>query len=133
MIKWSSIAAIVLCIVHMFVLGADLPAELPRWLSLNLWTFDHWQALRAQPVDLALSNGVFWATVGSFAIPLLILCSLTLWLDRRDLPIPAFVGWGLFAWMLLVTLIMPPSGFPVGALVTLLLAIGIQKRAGQRS
>ena len=133
MIKWSSIAAIVLCIVHMFVLGADLPAELPRWLSLNLWTFDHWQGLRAQPLDLALSNGVFWATVGSFAIPLLILCSLTLWLDRRDLPIPAFVGWGLFVWMLLVTLIMPPSGFPVGALVTLLLAIGIQKRAGQRS
>ena len=91
MIKWSSIAAIVLCIVHMFVLGADLPAELPRWLSLNLWTFDHWQALRAQPVDLALSNGVFWATVGSFAIPLLILCALTFWLDRRNLPIPAFV------------------------------------------
>lgn len=128
MIRWSSVALIALSIVHLLVLGSDVPAELPEWLRLNLWTFEHWQALRTQPVDLALSGGVFWATVGSFAPPLLILGGLILWLDRRSVPIPAFVGWGLVAWALVASLVMLPSGFPVGFVVALALAIGIQRR-----
>ena len=37
----------------LLVLGSDIPAELPNWLEFNLWTFEHWQAVRAQPADLA--------------------------------------------------------------------------------
>lgn len=70
MVTWGSIAVIALCVLHLAVLGADIPAELPNWLSLNLWTVDHWQPLRAQPIDLALSGGIFWASIGSFAVPL---------------------------------------------------------------
>ena len=129
MVKWSSIAVIALCIIHMLVLGADIPSESGKWLGLNMWTFDHWAPLRAQPFDLALSGGVFWATLGSFAAPMFVLGALLLWLDRRGLPIPAFVGWALFAWMALLTAIMPPSGFPVGLIVVLALAIGLQRKA----
>lgn len=129
MVKWSSIGLIVLGVVHLLVLGSDLPAEAPKWLRLNLWTFEHWQALRAQPLDLALSGGVFWATIGSFAPPLLILGALLLWLDRRDLPIPAFVGWGLTAWALVATVLMLPSGFPVGLAIAVCLVLGLRARA----
>lgn len=128
MVKWSAIALVMLGVIHLLVLGIDVPTEFPHWLGLNLWTFDHWQPLRAQPVDLALSGGVFWATVGSFAVPLLILGSLILWLDRRGAPIPVFVGWTLVGWATLTTLLMPPSGFPVGLLVTLCLAVGLHRR-----
>lgn len=131
MVKSSCIAVIILCIAHMLVLGADIPPELPNWLSLNLWTFDHWQPLRSQPFDLALSGGVFWQSIGSFALPLAILAALLFWLDRRGLPIPSFVGWALVAWAAMLTIIMPPSGFPVGLLIALCLAIGVQRgRAG---
>ena len=129
MVKWSSIAAIALCIIHMVVLGADIPTEAGKWLALNMWTFDHWAPLRQQPLDLALSGGVFWATLGSFAVPMFVLGALLFWLDRKGLPIPSFVGWCLVAWMALVTAIMPPSGFPVGLVVMLALAIGLQRRA----
>lgn len=129
MIRWSAIALIVLGIVHMLVLGSDIPTELPKWLGLNLWTFEHWRPLRSQPHDLALSGGVFWATVGSFAIPTMILGGLILWLDRRGQTIPPFVGWSLIGWILLASLIMAPSGFPVALLITVCLAVGIRKRA----
>jgi hypothetical protein len=129
MVKWSSMGLIALGIIHMLVLGSDIPAELPNWLEFNLWTFEHWQAMRAQPTDLALSGGVFWATVGSFAPLLLILGALLLWLDRRGLPIPAFVGWALAAWALVGTLLMPPSGFPVAVAICLALGLAVRARA----
>lgn len=129
MVKWSSIAVMALCIIHMLVLGADIPSEAGKWLGLNMWTFDHWAPLRAQPIDLALSGGVFWATLGSFAVPMFVLGALLFWLDRRGLPIPAFVGWALLGWMALLTAIMPPSGFPVGLIVMLALAVGLQRKA----
>lgn len=128
MVKWSAVALIVLAAVHLLVLGIDVPTELPNWLKFNLWTFDHWQPLRAQPLDLALSGGVFWSTVGSFAVPLSILGILILWLDRHGQPIPAFIGWILVGWVALMTLLMPPSGFPVGLFIALCLAIGLQRR-----
>ena len=128
MVRWASGAIMLLCIIHLAVLGLDVPGEWNRWISFNLWTFDHWQFLRAQPIDLALSGAVFWATVGSFAFPLLILGALVWWLDRRGLPIPSFVGWSLAGWMLFATLLMAPSGFPVGLAVALVLAAGLGAR-----
>lgn len=130
MVRWSSIAMIVLGIVHLLMLGVDVPSEAPRWLSLNLWTFEHWQPLRAQPVDLALSNGIFWATVGSFAVPTMLFGATMLHADRQGWAVPAWIGWALFAWAALASLIMAPSGFPVAAAITLVLAIGLQRKAG---
>ncbi|BBD38552.1 DUF6463 family protein [Aminobacter sp. NyZ550] len=132
MVKWSAIALISLGIIHMLVLGAEIPAELPNWLSLNLWTWDHWAPLRAQPLDLALSGGVFWQSIGSLAIPLVILGALILWLDRRSLPIPVFVGWGLLVWTAIMTAIMPPSGLTVVFVVSVFLTVGLQVRSRKR-
>lgn len=129
MIKTAGIGLIVLGIIHLVVLGAEVPAELSRWKSLNLWTFDHWAPLRSQAPDLALSNGVFWQSVGSFAVPMLILGSLIVWMDRKGIAVPSFVGWGLLAWTLLATLVMPPSGFPVALAVCGVLTAGIAARA----
>lgn len=128
MVRFSGFALMALGLVHLFVLGIDLPAELPRWLSLNLWTFDHWQPVRTQAVDLALSGSVFWATVGSFAVPAIILGGLVVWLDRRGLPVPAFVGWALVGWTTLASLIMLPSGFPVALLLAVLFATALTRR-----
>jgi hypothetical protein len=129
MVKWSAVALITLSILHMLVLGHDLPGELPDWLGLSLWTFEHWQPMRSQGVDLALSNGIFWSTIGSFAVPLLLLAALILWMDRRGQQIPPFVGWSLAAWALLATGLMLPSGFPLALIITVCLAVGLRCRA----
>ena len=51
------------------------------------------------------------------------------WMDNRGLPIPAFVGWGMVAWLVLMTALMPPSGFPLALAFALLLALGLNRRA----
>lgn len=129
MVRFSGIAMIVLGIVHLLVLGVDVPTEAGRWLGLNLWTFEHWQALRTQPVDLALSNGIFWATIGSFAVPVMVLGAFIVHADKQGWQIPAWIGWALFGWTVLASLIMAPSGFPVAALIMLILAVGLQRNA----
>lgn len=131
MVRWSSIGLIILGAIHLIVLGADVPPEASRWLSLNLWTFDHWAPLRSQEVDLALSNGVFWSTIGSFAVPTILIGVMFLYAERQGWRMPPAVGWTLVAWQVFATLLMPPSGFPVGLLVTLALAVGLQ-RQGRR-
>jgi hypothetical protein len=129
MVRFAAYGIVALGLLHLVVLGADVPGELPRWASLNLWTFDHWQPVRSQEIDLALSNGIFWSTIGSFAVPTIFLGLLLIYAERRGWPIPPFVGWGLFAWTSLASLVMAPSGFPVAMAVTLLLGIGLQRKA----
>ena len=41
MVRWASGAIMLLCIIHLAVLGLDVPGEWNRWISFNLWTFDH--------------------------------------------------------------------------------------------
>jgi hypothetical protein len=128
MVKWACLALVAISVLHILVLGVDALHALPGWLRLDLWTFDHWLPLASQPVELALSGGAFWSSVGSFAVPAMLLAGLLFWLDRKRMPIPAFVGWGLVAWTLAASLIMAPSGFPIAFIIALILAVGLQRR-----
>lgn len=128
MIKWSGIALIALSIVHMIVLGIDAATEVPGWLGLKLWTLEHWQSVVAQPHDLVVSGAAFWSTIGSFAIPVIILGCLVVWLDRQGREIPPFVGWSIAIWITVASLVIEPSGFPLGVVAAICLMIGIRKR-----
>lgn len=75
-------------------------------------------------VDQALtqSEAYFWALPGSFAPAGLILGALLLRLGRSDTVVPAFVGWGLAAWAVVATFILPSPAILVavpGALIVL--------------
>ncbi|QPC88436.1 hypothetical protein GA830_18000 [Mesorhizobium sp. NBSH29] len=129
MVRWSSIGLITLGVIHLIVLGVDVPSEAMRWIEPNLWTFEHWQPVRSQPVDLALSNGIFWGTVGSFAVPTILLAIVIYRADRAGWQVPPFIGWSLFTWTVVASLIMAPSGFPVIAMLALCLAVGLQRDA----
>jgi hypothetical protein len=91
--------------------------KIPGWLTLELWTAEHWQPLRAQRLELLASNAAFWSTIGSFALPLIMLGAVVIWLDKRQLPVPAFLGWSLLAWIVVASLIIEVSGFPLGMLL----------------
>lgn len=132
MVRIGSMGLVVLGIIHLLVLGLDVLGEVPRWLALNLWTFEHWRPVRAQELDLALSNGIFWSTVGSFALPTILIGVLLLRAQQRGWQVPPAIGWALFGWQALATVLMPPSGFPVGMAVTLILAFGLQRQARAR-
>lgn len=75
-------------ILHMVVLGLDALAHVPGWLRLQLWTAEHWKPFLAQSPDILASNAAFWSTVGSFAIPVIIIGALVVRLDKRKIEMP---------------------------------------------
>ncbi|WP_254025204.1 hypothetical protein [Mesorhizobium ventifaucium] len=89
-----------------------------------MWKWDHWGPLADQRPGLVLSGLAFWSTVGSFAIPLIVLGLLPLWMTRRGIVAPRFVGLALLGWGTVATLIMLPSGFPLPVLVLIGLCLG---------
>jgi hypothetical protein len=133
MIRWSGIALVALGILHMIVLGIDAVAEIPGWLRLELWTAEHWQPLRTQRLEVLASNAAFWSTIGSFALPLIMTGAVVIWLDKRQLPVPTFLGWSLLAWFAVASLIIEVSGFPLGIPIATCLILGARRQTGLAS
>lgn len=127
MVRWGGIALIAISILHMIVLGLDAIPEAQGWLRFELWTSEHNQAFRSQPPHIAVSGAAFWSTIGSFAIPLMVLGAWVVWADTNDHPIPSFVGWALLAWVSLAALILEFSGFPFGIPMALAIIIGTRR------
>lgn len=128
MLKWAGWTMIGISLLHLVVLGMDAVPLLPEWLSGRLWTLEHWQPMPTQSAAMAANGAVFHATLGSFALPMLVFGALVLWMDRRGLVPPAFLGWGLGAWALLAGLVMAPSGYPLGLIPAALLVLAARRR-----
>lgn len=125
-IKAANIGIIGLGILHLVVLGLDASGYVPAWLAGGLWTLEHWEPVADQRETLVLQGFAFWSTIGSFAIPLIILGCLMVSMNKRGIPVPAFVGLSLLAWGITSALLMPPSGFPVFILVAAALCVGVR-------
>lgn len=124
----SGLALVGLGILHLLVLGADALPHLRGWLRLELWTDAHWQPFAAQAHALLASNAAFWASVGSFAAPLIVLGLLVAWMARRRQAVPAFVGLTLLGWTLSCALVIELSGFPLGVIIAACLMVGIRRQ-----
>lgn len=133
MIRGSGIALVAVGILHIIVLGMDALPHVPDWLHLQLWTDEHWRPFAAQRPDILASNAAFWATAGSFAVPVILLGALVIWLDRRGLPVPTFVGWALLGWFAAASLIIEASGFPLGIPIAACLILGASRRNRQHA
>lgn len=131
MLRWAGYSMIAMSLLHLVVLGMDAMPLLGGWVSGGLWTMAHWQPVVGQPQALLANNAAFHATLGSFAGPMLVFGALAVWMDRRGIVPPAFLGWGLGAWALIASLVMEPSGYPLGLIPALLLIMA--SRRGQRA
>lgn len=129
MLRWAGYAMIAMGLLHIAVLGMDALPLLGGWADGALWTTAHWQPVVVQAHDLVVNNAAFHATVGSFAGPVIVFGALVLWMDRHAITPPAFLGWGVGAWALLASMIMEPSGYPLGLIPAVLLILAARRRA----
>lgn len=58
-----------------------------------------------------------------------LLAALLLGLLRAEVPIPGFVGYVLFAWILVCSAILEPSGFPLGLIPAGMLILAHRRRS----
>lgn len=88
------------------------------WVSGDLWSY-------AAPKTLAEFelNFEFWALLGSFMVPLALLALLYVWAARKQLRLPGFLGWTLLLWVIACSLILGPSGFPLGLVPSILIVL----------
>lgn len=77
------------------------PPHLGAWFSGALWGED----LAA----MSDAGAALWLTVDSFGVPLILVGLTILWLDRRGLTPPSFIGWTVGIWAVIEAVIFGPS------------------------
>lgn len=125
MIKWSGRILVFLGIVHVVLsVALTIPTHAAAWFSGDLW--------RPEGGIAAMnpSLGAYWFSFGSFGPPLLAIGLTVLWMHRRGIVPPAFLGWTLLAWMLVNAVIFLFSPWLLGAATVVLYLVGV-RRAGQ--
>jgi len=91
------------------------------WFSGGLW---HEQFTAMSP-----AHSAYWFSLGSFGIPLLLLGLTIVWLARRGITPPRFLGWTLIIWNIIDSLVLILTPWPLFLLAGILLVIGTQRAA----
>lgn len=123
MVKWAGRLIVFYGTAHtlgaLTAMGAASHAQ--AWFSGKLWGED------LSAMSPAMS--AYWLSVNSFGPPLILVGLLVLWLNRRHIMPPSFIGWSVGIWAV-VDLIL--SGPGVGQGVIILLASGLLIVAARR-
>ncbi|MGY4968420.1 DUF6463 family protein [Streptomyces nigrescens] len=89
------------------------------WFSGGLWSEDF--------ADMSPAGSAYWLSLASFGIPLILVGLTVLWLDRRGITPPAFIGWTLGVWSVVDAVVLPFTPWPLFLVGCALLLIGIRR------
>lgn len=122
MIKWAGRIFVLLGTAHTALgLAMTAPKRAPAWFSAELWRPE------GGFTEMNPTMGAYWFTFAGFGVPLLVLGLAILWIDRRGLVPPAFLGWILLAWALVNMAILLPSPWIVGVAGAVLYLVGVRR------
>lgn len=121
MIKWAGWLIVLYGAAH--TLGALLVVGAARhagaWFSGDLWREDF--------ANMSPAGSALWLSVDSFGIPLIVVGFIIVWLDRRGITPPVFIGWTLGIWTVLDGLILLATPWPILLAANALLLFGIRR------
>jgi len=120
---WAGGLFAVVSAMHLVFFVVGSLEFLPDWVpGGELWT----SVPAGEPLPQPLAY--FWLSVGSFAVPTLLLGLLLAGSARQGRALPAYVTWTLAAWTLVSTLIVLPSGLPLLVVASVLLVVAGLRR-----
>ena len=121
MIKWAGWLMVLYGIAHtvlaLTVEGAARHAG--AWFGGELWSADF--------ANMSAANSAYWLTLASFGPPLVVIGLIVLWLDRRGITPPPFIGWTLGVLTLVDALVLLLTPWPVLLLANVLLLVGAHR------
>lgn len=96
-----------------------------EWFSGALWGEDF--------SDMSPANSALWLSLESFGPPLVVVGLIVLWLDRRGIVPPPFIGWTLGVWGVVDAVILITTPWPLFLLATVLLLVGGHRATARRA
>jgi hypothetical protein len=125
MIKWAGRLIVFYGAAHM--LGALTVEGAARhagaWFSGKLW--------HEELADMSPAMSALWLSVDSFGVPVVLIGLIVLWLDRRGITPPSFIGWTLGILTVVDGVILLFTPWPILLLANILLLLG-SRRAARR-
>ncbi|MFE3799679.1 hypothetical protein KHQ06_36795 [Nocardia tengchongensis] len=122
MIKWAGWLITLFGAAHtLLALTLEKAAQYAgTWFSGGLWGAD----LTA----MSPAGTAWWLSLYSFGPPLVLVGLLVLWLERRGITPPVFLGWALGAWTLVGAVVLVTTPWPILLLAVILLLAGTAAR-----
>ncbi|MDA1362662.1 hypothetical protein O1R50_23775 [Glycomyces luteolus] len=122
MIKWAGRIFAFLGIGHTLLsLALVAPDHAAAWFSGDLWRPDE------GVIAMSPAMAGYWLSVGGFGVPMLTLGFTVLWMDRRGIVPPAFLGWAVLAWAAVDTVILLPSPWILAVVGSVLYLVGVRR------
>lgn len=122
MIRWAGRIFVFLGIGHTVLsLALVAPEHAAKWFGAELWTPDE------GIMEMSAAMSAYWLSVGGFGVPLLAFGFTILWMDRRGLVPPAFLGWIVLVWAAANTVILLPSPWILAAVASVLYLAGVRR------
>lgn len=113
--------------VHGAVSAVAASGQAADWLDGTLWGTN---TPRVDGSEMPQAAAYFWSGPASFALPLLLLGALVLWLAQNDHPVPSFIGWGLAAWGVACAAVNgPATPFTTALIPAALLVLGASRES----
>jgi hypothetical protein len=122
MLKWSGWIFVVLGAVHTVLSLAMVVADhAGSWFTGGLW--------QSEGGFLDMTDGMssYWFSLASFGVPLFAIGLTILWLLRRGITPPAFLGWTLLAWALVNLVVLLLSPWILGVVAAVLYLAGVRR------
>ncbi|WP_222946926.1 DUF6463 family protein [Streptomyces sp. TRM49041] len=117
--RWAGRILMILGAVHLIVLGVQNVQYADEWFTGALWGLP-----RDEFIHPRGANGAFWISIGSFAVPMMLLGALVSDLARRSIALPASIGWGLAVWCVVAAAVLEPTPMLLGLIPAALLIRG---------
>uniref|UniRef100_A0AAU2JI22 DUF6463 family protein n=1 Tax=Streptomyces sp. NBC_00049 TaxID=2903617 RepID=A0AAU2JI22_9ACTN len=118
LITWAGRSIVVIGAVHIALFTVKTWSRWGDWLGGEL----RGVAAVEDPANAA-SLADFWAFLGGFAVPLIVLGLVLIRMARTGHEPPRYLGWTLGAWVLVSAWVLEPSGFLLGLVPTVLLLL----------
>jgi Family of unknown function (DUF6463) len=120
MIRWAGRLLVLVGAGHLLAaLALYARPHLGAWFSGALWGED----LAA----MSDAGTALWLTIDSFSVPLILVGLTILWLDRRGLTPPSFIGWTVGVWAVIEAVIFGPSPSWLLPVAAVLLLVGARR------
>ncbi|MDD1541164.1 MULTISPECIES: hypothetical protein [Bradyrhizobium] len=122
----GSALLITLGVGHLILMIIFRGPKMLDWVTQGLWAAVPLKG--TQPSIESLQNAVvFWASIGSFAIPSMLLGVLQWTLAGRGITPGAWLGWTVTIWFALLTLLLVPSPGILGVIAGILFLVATRQ------